>query len=217
MFTIPDASPACPSLASWVAAIVEGTIDIAIPAAVRIPGIITYTTPLPLAPIRASSSSPAVNMVSPLPSTGRTPKRLTSLPVREATSMIVNVIGRNIRPVSSGERPSTCCRYSELTNHIGNSAALKSSTMLLAVRSGLVSSLNGTSGAAATRVSITTNATSRTAPSAIGPSALNAPQPTRPASTTPYTSTIWPTVRVRAPAMSNRAASRGARRACTTR
>ena len=86
-------------------------------------------------------------MIRPPPSTGRTPKRLTSLPAREATSMIVNVIGRKIRPVCSGERPSTCCRYRELTNHIGNSAALNSSTIVLAVRSGLVSSLNGISGA----------------------------------------------------------------------
>ena len=46
--------------------------------------------------------------------------------------MIVSVIGRKMRPVCSGERPSTCCRYSELTNHIGNSAALNSSTIVLA-------------------------------------------------------------------------------------
>ena len=110
VLTRPDASPACPSLAPWVAAIVEGTIDIAIPAAVSSPGIITYTIGLPLDPIRASSSMPPVNMTSPPPSTGRTPKRLTSLPAREATSMIINVIGRNMRPVCSGERPSTCCR-----------------------------------------------------------------------------------------------------------
>ena len=41
VLTSPDASPACPSLAPCVAAIVEGTIDIAIPAAVRTPGMIT--------------------------------------------------------------------------------------------------------------------------------------------------------------------------------
>ena len=39
VLTRPEASPACPSLAPWVAAIVEGTIDIAIPAAVSSPGI----------------------------------------------------------------------------------------------------------------------------------------------------------------------------------
>ena len=50
--------------------------------------------------------------------------------------MIVNVIGRKIRPVCSGDRPKTCCRYSELTNHIGKSAALNSKTMVLATRSG---------------------------------------------------------------------------------
>ena len=38
VFTSPDARPACPSLAPWVAAIVEGTMDIPIPAAIRIPG-----------------------------------------------------------------------------------------------------------------------------------------------------------------------------------
>ena len=110
VLTRPEASPACPSLAPWVAAIVEGTIDIAIPAAVSSPGIMMYTIALPLDPTFASSSIPAVNMISPPPSTGRTPKRLTSLPVREATSMIINVIGRKTRPVCSGERPSTCCR-----------------------------------------------------------------------------------------------------------
>ncbi len=93
-----------------MAAIVEGTIDIAIPAAVSSPGSMMYTIALPEAPIFASSSIPAVSMTRPPPSTGRTPKRLTSLPVREATSMIINVIGRNTRPVCSGESPSTCCR-----------------------------------------------------------------------------------------------------------
>jgi len=38
VFTRPEARPAWPSLAPCVAAIVEGTIDIAMPAAVRIPG-----------------------------------------------------------------------------------------------------------------------------------------------------------------------------------
>ena len=46
--------------------------------------------------------------------------------------MIVSAIGRNAGPACSGESPSTCCRYSELTNHIGNSAALNSSTITLA-------------------------------------------------------------------------------------
>ena len=41
VLTSPDASPAWPCLAPWVAAIVEGTIDIPIPAAVSSPGIIT--------------------------------------------------------------------------------------------------------------------------------------------------------------------------------
>ncbi len=75
MFTSPDASPVCPSLAPWVAAIVEGTIDRAIPAAVRIPGIITYTIALPLGEILVNSSSPTVIRIRPLPSTARTPNR----------------------------------------------------------------------------------------------------------------------------------------------
>ena len=104
--------------------------------------------------------------------------------------MITSVIGRNMSPVCSGDRPSTCCRYSELTNHIGNSDALNSSTMLLAIRSGLVSSLNGISGSEATRVSITTNTASRAMPATIGPSAAAVLQPLSPASTTPNTSTI---------------------------
>ncbi len=110
VFTRPDASPVCPCLAPCVAAIVEGTIDIAMPAAASRPGIITYTMPLPLEPILLSSSRPPVSITRPPPSTGRTPKWLTSRPVREATSMIVKVIGRKISPVSSGDRPRTCCR-----------------------------------------------------------------------------------------------------------
>ncbi len=39
VLTRPDARPAWPSFAPCVAAIVEGTIDIAIPAAVSSPGI----------------------------------------------------------------------------------------------------------------------------------------------------------------------------------
>ncbi len=70
VLTRPEASPACPSLAPWVAAIVDGTIDIAIPAAVSSPGIMMYTIALPLAPILASSSIPPVSMISPPPSTG---------------------------------------------------------------------------------------------------------------------------------------------------
>ena len=42
--------------------------------------------------------------------------------------MIVNAIGRNVSPALSGESPSTCWRYSELMNHIGKSAALKTIT-----------------------------------------------------------------------------------------
>ena len=53
---------------------------------------------------------PTASITRPPPSTGRTPKRLTSLPAREATAMIINVIGRNTRPVCRGESPSTCWR-----------------------------------------------------------------------------------------------------------
>ena len=110
VFTSPEASPACPSLDPWVAAIVEGTIDSAMPAAVRIPGIITYTIPLPLGAIRVSSSIPTVIMIRPLPSTSRTPSALTSRPALRATTPIATVIGRKISPVSSAVSPSTCCR-----------------------------------------------------------------------------------------------------------
>ena len=37
---------------------------------------------------------------------------------------ITAAIGRNTRPVSIGERLSTCCRYSEPMYHIGRIAAL---------------------------------------------------------------------------------------------
>ena len=57
--------------------------------------------------------------------------------------------------------------------------------MLLAARSGLVSSLKGISGAEDTRDSITPNSASRATPSAIGPSAAKVFQPFSPASTTP--------------------------------
>ena len=98
VLTSPEASPACPCLAPWVAAIVEGTIDIPIPAAVSIPGSTTYRIGLPLAAIFVNSSIPAVIIVSPPPSTARTPKRLTSLPALRATNMIVSAIGRKHSP-----------------------------------------------------------------------------------------------------------------------
>ena len=56
---------------------------------------------------------------------------------------------------------------------------------MLATFSGLVSSLNGTSGAEAKRDSITPNATSSASRVTIGPIAANALQPYRPACTTP--------------------------------
>ena len=88
--------------------------------------------------------------------------------------------------------------------------------MVLAVRSGLVSSLKGISGADATRASITPNTPSRSRPPTIGPSAASELQPFRPASTTPYTSTIWPIVSVSAPARSKLSPSRARRRSLTT-
>ncbi len=100
--------------------------------------------------------------------------------------------------------------------HIGNSAALNSSTIVLAFFSVWVSSLKGISGAFAMRASITPNATSIRIPSTIGPSASNVLQPFRPASTTPNTSTIWPSVRVTAPARSNGTSPRVPRRSVTT-
>ncbi len=72
-----------------------------------------------------------------------------------------------------------------LRNHIGKSAALNSTTMLLATFSGFVSSRIGISGADATRVSITANRPSSKKPMMIGTSAEALLQPERPASTTP--------------------------------
>jgi hypothetical protein len=57
-----------------VAAIVEGTIDIAMPAAVSSPGTMMYTIPLPLEPIRASSSMPGRQHHQPAAEHRRTPK-----------------------------------------------------------------------------------------------------------------------------------------------
>ena len=65
----------------------------------------TNATALPVGSILEKSSSPAVIMSSPLPSTSRTPKRLTSPPARWAVTMIVSAMGRNVSPASSGERP----------------------------------------------------------------------------------------------------------------
>ena len=61
---------------------------------------------------------------------------------------------RKMRPVSIGDSDSTCCRYSEPMYHIGNSAALNSSTIRLTTFSGRVNAFSGSSGAAA-RVSNT--------------------------------------------------------------
>ena len=93
-----------------MAAIVEGTIDIPIPAATSSPGTITYKIALPLAAILVNRSMPAVIIIRPPLSTARTPKRLTSFPALRATTMIVSAIGRKHRPACSGESPSTCWR-----------------------------------------------------------------------------------------------------------
>ena len=143
-----------------------------------------YWIALPPSPIRANSAIPAVIASRPQPSTVRTPARPTSLPACEAQAKIVSAIGRNTRPVVSGDRASTCCRYSEPMYHIGNSAALNSSTITLTTRSGLVNAFGGTSGAAA-RFSITGKSVSRIVPTAIGTSACADPQPWLPAVTPP--------------------------------
>ena len=143
-----------------------------------------YWIALPPSAIRANSAIPAAIAISPQPSTVRTPARPTSLPACEAQAKITSAIGRNTRPVESGDRASTCCRYSEPMYHIGNMAALNSSTIALTTRSGLVNAFGGTSGAAA-RFSNIGNNVSRTAPIAIGTSASAEPQPWLPAVTPP--------------------------------
>ena len=110
VFTSPEARPAWPCPAPWVAMIVEGTIERAIPAAVSSPGTMTYTTELPPVAIFVNSSKPTVIIIRPPPSTDRGPKRPTSFPALRATNMIASAIGRNVSPALSGERPSTCCR-----------------------------------------------------------------------------------------------------------
>ena len=152
--------------------------------AVRTPGSITYCTALPPEPILDSSSIPTAIMISPPPSTGRTPARIDSFPACEAQAKITSAIGRNTRPVESGERSSTCCRYSELTNHIGKMAALNRRTIPLTARSCGVRAFGGTSGAGARR-STSGNRASSTFPIAIGTSAEAEPQPSDPAVTPP--------------------------------
>ena len=52
---MPEASPACCGVAPWLAAIVEGTIDSAIPDATRMPGKITNPSALPVGWILVSN------------------------------------------------------------------------------------------------------------------------------------------------------------------
>ena len=91
--------------------------------------------------------------------------------------MIVSAIGKKASPACNGDKPSTCCRYSELTNHIGNSAALNASTMPLADLRVLEIAWNGTSGAEAHFASITVNRPRMANPSTIGTSARKDSQP----------------------------------------
>ena len=99
--------------------------------------------------------------------------------------MIISARGRKVRPASSGDSPRTSWRYSELTYHMGNSAALNRITIPLATLSCRVSCLNGISGALANRISITLKAASNTRPTMIGIRASAACQLTIPARTTP--------------------------------
>jgi hypothetical protein len=135
--------------------------------------------------MRAKRSIPADMSTSPLPMTVRTPKRPTSLPAREATNMMTSVMGKKAMPVESGDSPSTCWRYRELTYHMGKSDALNKRTMALASFIGPVSSRKGTSGAAARRVSTTAKRASRKRPSPMGTRALGDDQPSTPVSTIP--------------------------------
>ena len=46
--------------------------------------------------------------------------------------MIETVIGRNATPVSIGEKPSTCCRYSETKYHMANTLQPRKNTTMFA-------------------------------------------------------------------------------------
>ena len=49
----------------------------------------------------------------PVPTSQREPNLSASEPVRGASAMISNVIGRKAAPACTGEKPSTFCMYSE--------------------------------------------------------------------------------------------------------
>ncbi len=157
VLTRPDARPAWAGWTEWVAAMVDATTDSPIPIVASMPGSTTYPSELPVGPILASSSSPLAIMTRPEVSVARRPKSPTSLPACRAVSMMASAMGKNARPAFSGESPSTSWRYSELTNHIGNTAALNRNTIRFASESCLVIALNGMSGAFAQRASMTMN------------------------------------------------------------
>ena len=111
VLTSPEARPAWPSLAPWVAAIVEGTIERPIPAADEDPRD-HHEDDRAAARRRSARTAayPAVIIEQPAAEHRADAEAADEPPAREATSMIVSAIGRNVRPVCSGESPSTCCR-----------------------------------------------------------------------------------------------------------
>ena len=159
VLTRPEARPAWPCLAPCVAAIVEGTIDIAIPAAVSMPGDHTYTIgaaaradPREAAAARRSSSSARCRAPA------RTPKRLTSLPGargdehdrqrhrQEDQAGVQRREAEHLLQVERADEP-----------HREQRGAEQQDDRCWRRCSGLVSSLNGISGADAKRASITPN------------------------------------------------------------
>lgn len=100
--------------------------------------------------------------------------------LRERDGTMVSDIGRNVRPASSGEKPSTCWRYSVTRNHIEKAVAPRQKATTLAPDSARERKIrSGTSGAAARRPSTSRKNPSSAAPAAIGPSVAAAPHPWR--------------------------------------
>lgn len=125
---------------------------------------------------------------------------------------MVSDIGRNVRPASSGEKPSTCWTYSVTRNHIEKAVAPRQKATTLAPDSARERKIrSGTSGAAARRPSTSRKSPRSAAPAAIGPSVAAAPHPWRSLLTMPYVTSTRPAVTLRAPRRSNERAAPGRR------
>ena len=149
------------------------------------------------------SSIPIEISVIPAVSSLPGPIRSARRPANVDPTMIANVIGRKLRPASIGEKPRTCCRYSDTKYHIANTEdPSRKTTRFAAVSVRDEKIRSGTSGRRARRSMKTKATSSAAARRADEHGVCGDPQPLTSVRTIAKVSTTRPAVTDSAPATS---------------